>query len=198
LQGYTVFSKTPQFPNETNFFAEDGDPRTLGQTDWRGVIEVDRLSTQLRIIYVRNGQQILARIPFVPGLDKVHLAMLPSDDLRLQVESFIVGFQMAVMDVVIQRHVLAFRIRAEMKKNDVAKARVMYDLFTSLPTKRELESRLQDRKSTFTAGSSIDRFSRGKIDALFSRTQLLIDSYIDVNLDAELFKEVPALEEDGG
>ena len=198
LQGYTVFSKTPQFPNETNFFAEDGDPRTLGQTDWRGIIEVDRLSTQLRIIYVRNGQQILARIPFVPGLDDVHLAMLPSDDLRLQVESFIVGFQMAVMDVVIQRHVLAFRIRAELKKSDVAKARVMYDLFTSLPTKKELETRLQNRKSIFTAGASIDRFSRGKIDALFSRTQLLMDSYIDVNLDAELFKEVPASEEDGG
>ncbi|MFP6750789.1 MAG: hypothetical protein VB855_03860, partial [Pirellulaceae bacterium] len=77
LEGYTVFSKTPQFPSEENFHAEEGDPRTLGQTDWRGIIPVDRLATQIRIIYVRNGQQILARIPIVPGLDDVHTAMLP-------------------------------------------------------------------------------------------------------------------------
>jgi hypothetical protein len=190
LEGYTVFSKTPRFPSEENFHAEEGDPRTLGQTDWRGVIRVGRLPTQIRIVYVRNGQQMLARIPIVPGLDDVHTALLPSDDLRLQVEAFIVGFQLAVMDVVIQRKVLAFRIRAKLKDKKFAEAQKIHEQFRSLPGKSDLEKRLQGRQRDFTGGS-IDKWSRAKIDALFSRTRLLMDSYIDLDLDAELIREVP-------
>ncbi len=195
LEGYTVFSKTPQFPSEENFHAEEGDPRTLGQTDWRGIIPVDRLATQIRIIYVRNGQQILARIPIVPGLDDVHTAMLPSDDLRLQVEAFIVGFQLSVMDVVIQRKVLATRVRAKLKEKKVVEAQQIHEQFRNLPSKSDLEKRLQDRQRDFTGGS-IDKWSRAKIDALFSRTRLLMDNYIDLNLDAELIREVPQTAEE--
>lgn len=190
LEGYTVFSKTPQFPTEQNFYAEEADPRTLGQTDWRGIVEVDRLSTQIRIMYVRNGQQMLARIPIVPGLDDVHVAPLPNDDLRLQVEAFIVGFQLAVMDVVIQRQVLAFRVRAKLTEKKMAEAQEIHRQFKSLPSKTDLEKRLQDRQRDFTGGS-IDKFSRAKIDALFARTRLLMDNYIDLNLDAALIQEVP-------
>ena len=190
LEGYTVFSKTPQFPTEQNFYTEEADPRTLGQTDWRGIVEVDRLSTQIRIMYVRNGQQMLARIPIVPGLDDVHIAPLPNDDLRLQVEAFIVGFQLAVMDVVIQRQVLAFRVRAKLTEKKMAEAQEIHRQFKSLPSKTDLEKRLQDRQRDFTGGS-IDKWSRAKIDALFARTRLLMDSYIDLNLDAALIQEVP-------
>ena len=190
LEGYAVFSKTPQFPSEENFHVEEGDPRTLGQTDWRGVIRVGRLPTQIRIVYVRNGQQMLARIPIVPGLDDVHTALLPSDDLRLQVEAFIVGFQLAVMDVVIQRKVLAARIRAKLKDKKFAEAQEIHEQFRSLPGKSDLEKRLQERQRDFTGGS-IDKWSRAKIDALFARTRLLMDSYIDLDLDAELIREVP-------
>jgi len=195
LEGYTVFSKTPQFPSEENFHAEEADPRTLGLTDWRGIIPVDRLATQIRIIYVRNGQQILARIPIVPGLDDVHTALLPSDDLRLQVEAFIVGFQLAVMDVVIQRKVLATRVRAKLKEKKVAEAQQIHEQFRNLPSKSDLEKRLQDRQRDFTGGS-IDKWSRAKIDALFARTRLLMDNYIDLNLDAELIREVPQTAEE--
>jgi hypothetical protein len=190
LEGYTVFSKTPQFPTEQNFYTEEADPRTLGQTDWRGIMEVDRLSTQIRIMYVRNGQQMLARIPIVPGLDDVHIAPLPSDDLRLQVEAFIVGFQLAVMDVVIQRQVLAFRVRAKLTEKKIAEAQEIHQQFKSLPSKTDLEKRLQDRQRDFTGGT-IDKWSRAKIDALFARTRLLMDNYIDLNLDAALTQEVP-------
>ena len=195
LEGYTVFSKTPQFPGEENFHIEEADPRTLGQTDWRGIIPVDRLATQIRIIYVRNGQQILARIPIVPGLEDVHMAMLPSDDLRLQVEAFIVGFQLSVMDVVIQRKVLATRVRAKLKEQQVDEAQQIHEQFRNLPSKSDLEKRLQDRQRDFTGGS-IDKWSRAKIDALFSRTRLLMDNYIDLNLDAELIREVPQTAEE--
>ena len=190
LEGYTVFSKTPQFPSEQNFNAEEGDPRTLGQTDWRGIVEVDRLSTHIRIIYVRNGQQMLARIPIVPGLDDVHVALLPSDDLRLQVEAFIVGFQLAVMDVVIQRQVLAFRVRAKLTEKKMAEAQQIHQQFKSLPSKSDLEKRLQDRQRDFTGGT-IDKWSRMKIDSLFSRTRMLMENYINLDLDAKLMREVP-------
>ncbi|MFP6648012.1 MAG: hypothetical protein VB817_01040, partial [Pirellulaceae bacterium] len=152
--------------------------------------EVDRLSTRIRIMYVRNGQQMLARIPIVPGLDDVHIAPLPSDDLRLQVEAFIVGFQLAVMDVVIQRQVLAFRVRAKLTEKKMVEAQEIHQQFKSLPSKTDLEKRLQDRQRDFTGGT-IDKWSRAKIDALFARTRLLMDNYIDLNLDAALIQEVP-------
>jgi hypothetical protein len=197
LGGYTVFSKTPQFPDDANFHIEEGDPRTVGQTDWRGVVEVDRLQTPLRILYVRNGQQMLARVPVVAGLNEVHTALLPSDDLRLQVESFIVGFQLTVMDLVIQRLVLSTRIKAKLKDQKPAEAREIYAKFTSLQSKEDLVKMLDDRKRDFTGGT-LDKWSRQKIDGLFSRTRALMDNYLDANLDAELLRTVPQTDGEAG
>ena len=95
LQGYNVYAKSPKIDPE----AEDDAPTLLiGQTDWRGAIEVtqdifqNQGTTKLVVIYVRNGQQVLARLPIVPGYRALEEVKLPNDDYRLQYEAFFVGF----------------------------------------------------------------------------------------------------------
>ena len=78
---------------------------------------------------------------------------------------------------------------------DKAEAQQIHEQFRNLPSKSDLEKRLQDRQRDFTGGS-IDKWSRVKIDALFARTRLLMDNYIDLNLDAELIREVPQTAEE--
>jgi hypothetical protein len=140
---------------------------------------------------------MLARVPVVAGLNEVHTALLPSDDLRLQVESFIVGFQLTVMDLVIQRLVLSTRIKAKLKDQKPAEAREIYAKFTSLQSKEDLVKMLDDRKRDFTGGT-LDKWSRQKIDGLFSRTRALMDNYLDANLDAELLRTVPQTDGEAG
>ena len=39
----------------------------LGLTDWRGIIDVPPDELPLRLIYVKNGTHLIARLPVVPG-----------------------------------------------------------------------------------------------------------------------------------
>ena len=118
LQGYNVYAKSPKIDPEA-----EGDVPTvlIGQTDWRGAIEVtqdifkEQGATKLVVIYVRNGQQVLARLPIVPGYRALEEVKLPNDDYRLQYEAFFVGFQRRRQTLHFFRQILAdfFRNFAE-------------------------------------------------------------------------------------
>ena len=55
MTGYEVFVKG----------IEDKPTELLGVTDWRGSIEVPRGDVPVRTLYVKNGNQLLARLPLV-------------------------------------------------------------------------------------------------------------------------------------
>ncbi len=40
----------------------------IGRTDWNGRLLVERNDKPLRLLYVKNGGAVLARLPIVPGL----------------------------------------------------------------------------------------------------------------------------------
>ncbi|MCH5373321.1 MAG: hypothetical protein JJ992_05055, partial [Planctomycetes bacterium] len=70
LAGYEIYSKDP--------VTEES--RLIGTTDWRGMVAVHRGDRLLQILYVRNGGQLLARLPMVPGLDPELTAEIRDDD----------------------------------------------------------------------------------------------------------------------
>ena len=102
LEGYEIFAKKPLPANPD----VKNTSELLGRTDWRGGILVPPGEQLLRLIYVKNGSHLLARLPIVPGHLTQLSVELPSDDKRLEAEAFVKGMESTVMDLVARREIV--------------------------------------------------------------------------------------------
>lgn len=190
LKGYDVFAKTPQPLGKDAKLSEEEEAQKLGRTDWRGVIEIEPIKSGVRVIYVKNGQQLLARLPMVPGYYPQQTAVLPNDDSRLKVESFVTGIQNSLLDLVIQQKVLEIRIRGKLKQNKNVEAKTLLGELRALTTVGDLETLLQSKEQEVFSESKIDLRLERKIRQLFRQTRELMAKYFDPDLEAQLVQEV--------
>ncbi|MGC6451237.1 MAG: hypothetical protein ACON5G_12170, partial [Pirellulaceae bacterium] len=174
LQGYNVYAKSPKIDPEA-----EGDAPTLliGQTDWRGAIEVtqdifqNQGTTKLVVIYVRNGQQVLARLPIVPGYRALEEVKLPNDDYRLQYEAFFVGFQNSILDYTVQQAVYKIRIEHHINKDEEEKARKLLKELSKVPSAVALNDVLSKREASLQDDPNIDANTKRKIEGMFEKTR---------------------------
>ena len=87
------------------------------QTEPLGVTDAAARSScrgdgRLQLLYVKNGKQLLARLPVLPGQSESLLAALVDDDRRLQAEGLVIALQSRALDLVARREILAARFRA--------------------------------------------------------------------------------------
>ena len=184
LQGYNVYAKSPKIDPEA-----EGDAPTLliGQTDWRGAIEVtqdifqNQGTTKLVVIYVRNGQQVLARLPIVPGYRALEEVKLPNDDYRLQYEAFFVGFQNSILDYTVQQAVYKIRIEHHINKDEEEKARKLLKELSKVPSAVALNDVLTKREAGLQDDPNIDANTKRKIEGMFEKTRKLINEYLQGN-----------------
>ena len=184
LQGYNVYAKSPKIDPEA-----EGDAPTLliGQTDWRGAIEVtqdifqNQGTTKLVVIYVRNGQQVLARLPIVPGYRALEEVKLPNDDYRLQYEAFFVGFQNSILDYTVQQAVYKIRIEHHINKDEEEKARKLLKELSKVPSAVALNDVLSKREVSLQDDPNIDANTKRKIEGMFEKTRKLINEYLQGN-----------------
>ena len=184
MEGYEIFAKSPLPPDEDG---KKPKPIPLGRTDWRGTIEIERdPDYPLRLIYVKNGRFLLARLPLIPGLDSHVTADLTSDDQRLEVEAFVRGVEATVMDFVARRQILASRIRRRLGEGKVSEARGLMEEFTRIPSKDTLERMIATRLNSV---KSKDRREQKRIKGLLTGAQMLIRRYLDDGLEVQLREE---------
>jgi len=189
LQGYNVFAKSPQLDVD-----DESDTPTIriGQTDWRGGIEIDQDifagqgKTKLVVIYVKNGRRVLARLPIVPGYRPVETASLPNDDYRLQQEAFFVGLQNSVLDYTIQRKVYEIRIKHHVEKNEEKEARELLVELKKVPGLVDLDKILVVQESRLQDNPLIDSTIRPQIEGMFLQTRELIGEFLQGNLLLEM------------
>ena len=189
LKGYDVFAKTPQPQGKDEKLAEEEEAKKLGQTDWRGVIEIEPIKSGVRVIYVRNGRQLLARLPMVPGYYPEQTATLPNDDSRLKVESYVTGIQNSLLDLVIQQKVLEIRIQGKIKEKKYDEANTLLDEFRELTSLEDLEILLQSKEREIFA-TKLDSRLEGKITQLFQQTRNLMAKYLDPELESKLVQQL--------
>ncbi|MFP6670228.1 MAG: hypothetical protein VB857_02340, partial [Pirellulaceae bacterium] len=189
LKGYDVFAKTPQPLGKDEKLAEEEEPKKLGQTDWRGVIEIEPIKSGVRVIYVRNGRQLLARLPMVPGYYPEQTATLPNDDSRLKVESYVTGIQNSLLDLVIQQKVLEIRIQGKIKQKKYEEANTLIDEFRELTSLEDLEVLLQSKEREIFATKLTSRLEK-KITQLFQQTRGLMAKYLDPELESKLVQDL--------
>ncbi len=166
LAGYEVYARPP-----------DGKTAVLlGRTDREGRIRVPPGESPLRVLLARNGSELLARLPMVPGLQPVCIAEIPNDDRRLEAEGLVSGLRQELVDLVARREVLFARTRARVKAGKFDEAEELIgELLRLEKSERVLVSTVAlERRSTRAEDPGVQR----KIDALFGDTQKLLRKHI--------------------
>ncbi len=160
----------------------------LGQTDRQGRLLVPSIEgSMLRVLLVKNGSALLAKLPIMPGLERRLTAELANDDQRLKAEGFITGLQEEVFDTIARQKILAARIHARIEAGEFDKASGMILELRELPTGQQYVLRLGRERDIL---ASNDTAIQKKIDMLMNDTRQLIDKNFDLSLIENLEREL--------
>lgn len=163
-------------------------------------IETEQYEIPLRFplkqIYVKSGEFVLGKLAMVPGLKSVEVAELLDDGRRLEIEAFVRGFQVEIIDLIGLRNVLAARIKLYTRDGKIDEAKEVFDRLVSLQNYDEMANRLVEiqRKLLDDANVEIPRYSKGKVDRMFATTRTLLQKYLQDDLVNESRARIQAAE----
>jgi hypothetical protein len=180
LAGYELHLKAPG--------EEESQP--IGASDGRGTVALPREEGGLRLLYVRNGRQLLARLPIVFGQEREMVATMVDDDGRLQAEGFVIALQSRALDLVARREILAARIRARIKAGEFSEAQMLLEELNNLERRDELNRSLDTQQRQVATS---DRLTQARVERLFADARkLLLSPALGDALVIELSSELTA------
>jgi hypothetical protein len=190
LIGYEIYEKELKSSSMT----------FVGRTDWDGRLRIESSDRPFRLLYVKNGGAVLARLPLVPGLYPTQIADLSGDDVRLQAEAYIRGVQNSIVDLIAIRELFKARIRLRLERGEADKAEVLMEALRGQPSNEELASDMGRRQTDFlgalTGGSNANQ--RRKVDEMFTTTRELLSKHINPKMVRELEALLIKANENGG
>jgi hypothetical protein len=166
---------------QTEVVTEEIPPIERHARDDRQVIPLRAALTQL---YVKSGEQLLAKLPIVPGLKQVETAELQDDRGRLNVEAFVSGFQGEILDLIGLRNLLAARVRLLLKDDRLAEAEAVVDELRRLRNFDEMADELEliQRRALNEREGEIPASAKNSIDRMFQTTRDLLQKYLQDDL----------------
>ncbi len=177
LTGYEVYTSRPG-EKKTRF---------VGLTERDGGIWLAPDDQVLHILFVKNGGQLLARLPVVPGLTAEAVAPIPNDEPRLQVEGSLKGLRMSMVDLVARREILMTRIRRKLMEGDHEVAENYFDQLVQLPTRKPFTQQVDQLR---TSSDSRDPRVQAQIDRMFIDTRNLLAKFLDPQQISDLRTEM--------
>lgn len=157
--------------------------QSLGFTDFDGAMLIPRDRTKLRILYVRHGDQLLARLPMLPGQSQEMTATLGDDDIRLEAESLVARLKREVIDVAARRQLLAHRIQRRIQDGKFDEAADLLRDLHELPSRRDFLRQLQLARGDL---SSENQVAQQRIEALFASAEQQLARYLDPRVPQQL------------
>ncbi len=180
LIGYEVYEKELTSSSMT----------LVGRTDWDGRLRIEKSDQPMRLLYVKNGGAVLARLPMVPGFTKKEVADLAGDDVRLQAEAYIRGVQNAITDLVAIRELLKARIRLRIERGELDEAKRLLNRLRDQPTNALIANDMGRKQTMFLDAVGRNANQRRKIDDMFSTTRDLLAQHINPRVVRDLEAEV--------
>lgn len=171
----------------------------IGRTDWNGRLLIERTPDPFRLLYVKNGGAVLARLPLVPGLNPHAVADLSGDDMRLQAEAYIRGVQNSIIDLVAIRKLFEARIMMRLEKGEMEKAETLMEALRNQPSNEQLATDMGKKQTMFIkALGTRNANQRRKVDEMFTTTRELLAAQINPRLVRELEDAVIEASKNGG
>ncbi|MEO9591392.1 hypothetical protein [Rhodopirellula bahusiensis] len=189
LIGYEIYEKELEGKSMT----------FIGRTDWNGRLDVEASDEQpLRLLYVKNGGAVLARLPMVPGHHEKTVADLGGDDMRLQAESYIRGVQNSIIDLLAIRELFKARIMMRLERGDLESAEELLEVLRNQPTNERLANDMGKRQSEFIEAIGKNANQQRKVDEMFSVTREMLTKHINPKLVRDLEEAMIQAKENGG
>lgn len=177
LIGYEIYEKE----------LKSKDMTFVGRTDWDGRLHVERNEKPFRLLYVKNGGAVLARLPIVPGLYPKQVADLSGDDMRLQAEAYIRGVQNSIVDLIAIRELFKARIRLRLERGEMKKAESLMEALRQQPSNEKLASEMGKRQTDFIkALGNGNANQKRKVDEMFTTTRELLSKHISPKMVRDL------------
>lgn len=148
-------------------------------------------------LFVRSGQNLLARVPFVPGIRPEQNLELPDDTLRLEVEGQVAQLQSELVDTVAKRAVVAALARKRAKDREWSAVDNYLKQLTAMPKATAFAADLSAIRlnALKTARSRKDKITETRIQKLCDETATLIKDYLDEDKLKELREEIAELKQ---
>ena len=166
LAGYEIYSHPADSPRTTR----------LGLTDAQGELTVPADAGAVRVLLVKHGGETMARLPLMPGLAPAMQAEVPDDDARLAAEGQVTGLQENLVELVANRAMLMFRVRARIKDGKLDEAKQLMEELRKLGSQDELSLLIDFRKR---ASVSEDPRMQKKIDRMFEDTREIVNKFLN-------------------
>ncbi|EMI56907.1 signal peptide protein [Rhodopirellula sallentina SM41] len=158
----------------------------VGRTDWNGRLTVGKIDRPLRLLYVKNGGAVLARLPMVPGHHEVTVADLAGDDMRLQAEAYIRGVQNAIIDLVAVRELFKARISMRIKEGKLKEADELLEMLRNEPSNEKIANDMGKKQTLFLKAIGRNANQQRKVDEMFSVTRELLSKHINPKIVNDL------------
>ena len=175
--GLDVFSASPDITGE----------HFIGRSDRNGVVQVPASDHPLVILLVKQGGQLLARLPLVAGLEREVVVTLTGDASRLGAERFLLATRDVLVDTAARRELLISRIRTHLERDEADKARKLQAELKGLPTAERLIAEIDTQERQLWPKG---RPESGPLVAEFSELRALVQKHLAKQpideLDAEL------------
>ena len=189
LPGYDIYAASP----------DAASPVFLGRTDRQGSLAVPPADHPLRIVLVRHGDQWLARLPMVPGLEPELSVTVVHSGHRVELEGRIAVLRDALIDLAARRRMLLARVKARMADKQFAEAEKAIAQWRELPSPEDLAARrLAEAKKDLSG----DAAAVARLEAVAADFQQALAAQADAkeidDLAAEIQQHKPAPEAASG
>lgn len=166
-------------------------------TDRRGLASVKVVPAKpLLWLFAFSGQNLLARVPFIPGIAKEAKLEVPDDATRLSAEADLQMLQGEVIDAVALRNTAITTIRAAAKKNDWAAVNQKIALLKRQEDSGSFVDRLIAIRvaGTTAAKARKDKIGEARINRMCDEATNLINVHLGPDKIRLVVEEVQALQ----
>ena len=177
LEGYEIWSGFPG--------AKKGEFDLIGETDWKGEIEITPTDRGMRIIYIKHGNRALKKLPIIPGLHARMVSTVPDDETRLYAEGIISGLQNEILNLVAQRQVYEAEIDIALKDKRIEEARELLVRYQELTTPQDLRTDLADEEARLKSQTDDNR-ELEFITTMFNTLREILNSKVVLSRESEL------------
>jgi len=146
-------------------------------------------------LQVYSGQELLAKVPYVPGIRAAEVLDVPDDAVRLEVEGRIAVLQAELIDVVARRISLIATARARAKAGDLDQVKLQLAQLDDLKAPASFGAELETIRQSGTqrARKEKNRAAEFRIKTLCDNTQELISVYLNPEKIKQLDDEMTEL-----
>ncbi len=128
LAGCTVLALNVDTQNKDNQQETE-----LGETSRDGSLAIPPGAVPLRMLLVKNGSVLLARVPIVSGYRPLVVVPVADDGIRLAAETRLAALREELIDLVARRNILMARTRRKIEAGDFKEAHELLIELDQLP-----------------------------------------------------------------